>query len=48
METQELPLIDLDTILHTTNFFSSENKLGEGGFGAVYKVMTLIRHRVIE
>ncbi|RWR88305.1 cysteine-rich receptor-like protein kinase 15 [Cinnamomum micranthum f. kanehirae] len=37
METQELPLISLDTILHATNNFSSENKLGEGGFGAVYK-----------
>ncbi|KAJ8628000.1 hypothetical protein MRB53_021307 [Persea americana] len=44
METQELPLISLDTILHATNKFSFENKLGEGGFGTVYKVMIMSRH----
>ncbi|XXG69369.1 hypothetical protein AAC387_Pa06g2257 [Persea americana] len=37
VETQELLLIDFDTIQLATNKFSSENKLGEGGFGAVYK-----------
>ncbi|RWR88315.1 Protein kinase domain-containing protein [Cinnamomum micranthum f. kanehirae] len=36
-KTQNLPLIDLGTIKHATNNFSSENKLGEGGFGVVYK-----------
>ncbi|XP_020272827.1 receptor-like serine/threonine-protein kinase SD1-8 isoform X3 [Asparagus officinalis] len=32
-----LPLFDLRTILFATNNFSNTNKLGEGGFGAVYK-----------
>jgi hypothetical protein len=29
---------DLATIEAATNNFSDDNKLGEGGFGAVYKV----------
>ncbi|VFQ81686.1 unnamed protein product [Cuscuta campestris] len=33
----ELPLFDLGTIVVATNNFSSENKLGRGGFGCVYK-----------
>ncbi|KAL3502160.1 hypothetical protein ACH5RR_036609, partial [Cinchona calisaya] len=33
----ELPLFDLDTIVQATDNFSWENKLGEGGFGPVYK-----------
>ncbi|KAJ9671890.1 hypothetical protein PVL29_025523 [Vitis rotundifolia] len=33
----EIPLFDLDTLLNATNNFSSDNKLGEGGFGPVYK-----------
>ncbi|KAJ8628007.1 hypothetical protein MRB53_021314 [Persea americana] len=36
-QSQELPTIDLATILLATNSFSGENKLGEGGFGPVYK-----------
>ncbi|XP_058072824.1 cysteine-rich receptor-like protein kinase 10 [Magnolia sinica] len=36
-QTQELPLIDLVTIQAATNNFSDENKLGQGGFGPVYK-----------
>lgn len=32
--------IDFDTIRVATNDFSYENKLGEGGFGPVYKVLT--------
>ena len=35
----ELQLFDLDTLLNATNKFSSDNKLGEGGFGPVYKVI---------
>jgi len=34
-----LPLFDLHVVAAATNNFSSENKLGEGGFGPVYKVM---------
>ncbi|XP_019707010.2 receptor-like serine/threonine-protein kinase SD1-8 isoform X1 [Elaeis guineensis] len=33
----ELPLFDLGTIAAATNNFSIQNKLGEGGFGPVYK-----------
>ncbi|XP_020418813.1 G-type lectin S-receptor-like serine/threonine-protein kinase At4g27290 isoform X1 [Prunus persica] len=36
-EDMELPLFDLNTIVHATNGFSSRNKLGEGGFGPVYQ-----------
>ncbi|CAL2240451.1 unnamed protein product [Prunus armeniaca] len=31
------PLFDLSTVAKATNDFSSSNKLGEGGFGPVYK-----------
>ena len=37
-EHLDLPLFDLDTLLNATNNFSSNNKLGEGGFGPVYKI----------
>ena len=37
----ELPLVSLDKIVKATNNFSINNKLGQGGFGAVYKVNTL-------
>uniref|UniRef100_A0A2N9I596 non-specific serine/threonine protein kinase n=1 Tax=Fagus sylvatica TaxID=28930 RepID=A0A2N9I596_FAGSY len=33
----DLPLFDLSTIIAATNNFSVFNKLGEGGFGSVYK-----------
>ncbi|KAL5131281.1 G-type lectin S-receptor-like serine/threonine-protein kinase [Glycine soja] len=36
-EDFELPLFDLASIAHATNNFSNDNKLGEGGFGPVYK-----------
>ncbi|KAF7850310.1 hypothetical protein BT93_L5639 [Corymbia citriodora subsp. variegata] len=36
-EDLELPLFDIITIVNATNNFSDNNKLGEGGFGAVYK-----------
>lgn len=34
----ELPLFDLSRIAMATDNFSVNNKLGEGGFGPVYKV----------
>ncbi|XAR55419.1 Non-specific serine/threonine protein kinase [Bertholletia excelsa] len=37
MDDLELPLYDLATIVNSTNNFSDKNKLGEGGFGPVYK-----------
>ncbi|GKV19854.1 hypothetical protein SLEP1_g30059 [Rubroshorea leprosula] len=36
-EDVELPLFELDVISKATNEFSSHKKLGEGGFGPVYK-----------
>ncbi|QCE09850.1 S-receptor-like serine/threonine-protein kinase [Vigna unguiculata] len=33
----ELPMFELSTITSATNNFSPDNKLGEGGFGSVYK-----------
>ncbi|KAK7324627.1 hypothetical protein VNO77_28343 [Canavalia gladiata] len=36
-EDLELPLLDLSTIVGATHNFSNSNKLGEGGFGLVYK-----------
>ncbi|CAN6545548.1 unnamed protein product [Malus baccata var. baccata] len=36
-EDMELPLFDLMTVVSATSNFSIENKLGEGGFGSVFK-----------
>lgn len=40
-EEFELPLFQLSTITRATDNFSVNNKVGEGGFGPVYKVYTL-------
>lgn len=37
-EDLELPLFNLITINSATNYFSPQNKIGQGGFGYVYKV----------
>ena len=37
-EDLEVPFFSLATIATATNNFSINNKLGEGGFGLVYKV----------
>ena len=37
----DLPTIPLIAVLHSTNNFSEESKLGEGGFGPVYKVLMI-------
>ncbi|KAK7312936.1 hypothetical protein VNO77_37203 [Canavalia gladiata] len=36
-EDLELPLFDFASIAQATNHFSNQNKLGEGGFGPVYR-----------
>ncbi|KAK7302655.1 hypothetical protein RJT34_13548 [Clitoria ternatea] len=36
-EDQAPPFFDINTILAATNNFSVENKIGEGGFGPVYR-----------
>ena len=38
-EDLELPLFDFSTLACATNNFSIDKKLGEGGFGTVYKVL---------
>lgn len=40
-EEFELPLFDLSTIAKSTYNFSEESKIGEGGYGPVYKVTTI-------
>lgn len=42
-EDQASPIFDIDTILAATNNFSIENKIGEGGFGPVYRVIFFFR-----
>ncbi|XP_034933301.1 cysteine-rich receptor-like protein kinase 25 [Populus alba] len=37
VSSEDLPFMDLDTIEAATRNFSDSNKLGKGGFGAVYK-----------
>lgn len=34
----DVPYFDLESILAATDYFSDENKLGQGGYGPVYKV----------
>lgn len=40
-DNSELPLFDLDTILTATGKFCSQNRIGQGGFGTVYRVNSL-------
>lgn len=39
LSSKELRVIDLATIRAATNEFSDVNKLGQGGFGTVFKVL---------
>ena len=38
-EDVDLPVFSLSVLANVTENFSTKNKLGEGGFGPVYKVM---------
>ena len=40
-EAIDVPFFDMEIILAATNNFSGENKLGQGGFGPVYKVIII-------
>ncbi|KAL1289352.1 hypothetical protein AAHE18_20G051700 [Arachis hypogaea] len=37
MDDLELPMFNFDTLMMATNSFSQDNKLGQGGFGSVYR-----------
>ncbi|XP_075669236.1 G-type lectin S-receptor-like serine/threonine-protein kinase At4g27290 isoform X3 [Castanea sativa] len=45
-EDLEVPFFSLATIAIATNNFSSDNKLGEGGFGLVYKGTLIDGHEI--
>lgn len=40
----ELPVFSFSSIAASTNNFSASCKLGEGGFGPVYKVVLVVMH----
>ena len=42
----DLPIFDPSCIVAATENFSPTNKLGQGGFGSVFKVQLVVRLRV--
>lgn len=46
-EEFEIPLFDLSTITKATDNFSVNRKIGEGGFGPVYKVNALVSWAIL-
>ncbi|KAL4629042.1 hypothetical protein ACB092_05G280700 [Castanea dentata] len=42
VKVQELPLFNFEKLASATNNFHLSNKLGQGGFGSVYKVMVAL------
>jgi hypothetical protein len=42
VKLQELPLFNLQELASATNNFHQSNKLGQGGFGPVYRVMVAL------
>ena len=41
VQVQELPLFNFEKLTSATNNFHQSNKLGQGGFGPVYRVTFL-------
>lgn len=41
VDDMDLPVFNLSTIAKATNNFTTNNKIGEGGFGPVYRVICL-------
>ena len=46
-EELDLPIFEFSTISKATNHFSQSNKLGQGGFGPVYKVVISYLTKVV-
>lgn len=44
----EMPIYDFTMIETATNYFSFANKIGEGGFGPVYKVFFIANISVLK
>lgn len=44
IENTDSLFIDLSTLRAATGNFSESNRIGEGGFGSVYKVQSYISH----
>ena len=44
----DVPFFDLASILVATDSFSEANKLGQGGFGPVYKVKKTLSSRIMK
>ena len=42
VKLHELPILNLEELAIATNDFHIDNKLGQGGFGPVYKVMVTL------
>ena len=42
VKVQELPLFNFEKLASATNNFHQSNKLGQGGFGPVYRVMVVL------
>ena len=45
--SSEFRVYDFLQVLEATNNFSQENKLGQGGFGPVYKVRDKTKHMIL-